>query len=415
MSTKAILVVGFLWGLKLIIQSWLILRQRRALAKHRGTVPAAFRNFFSLEEHQKGADYGLARLNFALARTWFSAFVMASWLLSGWLNQLDATLFVYVPHPIWQPLALLASVMLIEGLLSLPWSLWSQFILEERFGFNRSTLKTFFSDRLKGLVLVALMGGALGYPFILMMHNVPGFWWIPALLIYTSFQFLIMWLWPTFIAPLFNKFSPLQDADLAQGIARLVEEAGFKSSGVYVMDASKRSSHGNAYFTGIGRAKRIVFFDTLLQKLKSEQTLAVLAHEVGHLAHGHIKKGLLLSLFLSAIAFFAMGWLSMRPDIFFGLGVSPTHGVLLIIAGWLGGLVTYPLGPVMSHWSRRHEFQADRYAIERTSAPALGEALLELYRGNAGSLVVDPIYAAWTYSHPPLAERLAAMPYPTKE
>ncbi len=415
MSTKAILLVGVLWCTRLMVQSWLILRQRRALGQHRHQVPAAFRHFFTLEEHQKAADYGIARLDFSLARTWFSAFLLAAWLLTGGLNILDAMLFVFIPHPVWQPLALVASVMLIEGLLGLPWSLYSQFRLEARFGFNRTTLKVFFLDRLKGLLLLSLFGIALGYPFILMMYHVPGFWWLPTLIIYTVFQFLMLWLWPTLIAPLFNKFSPLQDTTLAQGISRLVEEAGFQSGGVYVMDASKRSSHGNAYFTGIGKAKRIVFYDTLLQKLRPEQTLAVLAHEVGHLAHGHIKKGMWLSLFISTLGFIAMGWLSMRADIFFALGVSPTHGVVLVIAAWLGGLVSFPLAPLLSRWSRRHEFQADRYAIERTSAQGLGEALLELYRGNAGSLVVDPIYAAWNYSHPPLAERLAAMPYPAKD
>lgn len=385
------------------------------MLNHRHAVPAAFSSFFSLEEHQKAVDYGRARLQLSLASMWFKGAVLAGWFYLGWLSDLDTKLFDYVPSSLWQPVALIAAVSVIDGLLGLPWSLYSQFSLEERFGFNRTDLKTFFLDRLKGSLIGAILLVILVTPFVGMMRALPGLWWIPAFIFYTVFQFLIIWLWPTVIAPLFNKFSPLDDADLAQGIKKLVEGAGFQSSGVYVMDASKRSSHGNAYFTGMGRAKRIVFFDTLLQKIRPEQTLAVLAHEVGHLAHGHIKKGLILSLFMSAIGFFGLGYLSMRPDFFIELDLAPTHGVVLIVAMWLGGLISVPLAPLMSWWSRRHEFQADRYAIERTSPEALGTALLELYRGNAGSLVVDPIYAAWTYSHPPLAERLAAMPYPTRD
>lgn len=382
---------------------------------HRPTVPAAFRAFFSLEEHQKAADYGRARLQLGLARMWFQGLVLASWFFSGWLTLLDARLFDLIPSSLWQPLALIGVVSIVDALLGLPWSVYSQFVLEERFGFNRSNWKIFLGDRAKGSIIGAVILVVLGAPLVWLMNALPGLWWIPAFVFYTTFQFFIIWLWPTVIAPLFNKFSPLDNPELALGIKQLVEDAGFHSSGVFVMDASKRSSHGNAYFTGLGRAKRIVFYDTLLQKLQPGQTLAVLAHEVGHLAHGHIKKGLVVSLLMSALAFRGLGWLSVRSDIFMQLGLTPTHGVVLLVAMWLGGLLSVPLGPLMAWWSRRHEFQADRYAIDRTSADALGTALLELYRGNAGSLVVDPLYAAWTYSHPPLTERLAAMPYPARE
>jgi STE24 endopeptidase len=412
---KGILIVGILLAFKLIVQSWLMFRQRRAMLAHRHAVPAAFSAFFSLEEHQKAVDYGRARLQLGMARMWFQGLVLASWFYFGFLSDLDSKIFDFVPSSLWQPVALIGIVSVVDGLLSLPWSLYSQFVLEERFGFNRSNWRIFLGDLAKGSVIGAIFLVILGAPLVWLMNSLPGVWWIPAFAFYTLFQFLIIWLWPTVIAPMFNKFSPLDNGELALGIKQLVEGAGFQSSGVYVMDASKRSSHGNAYFTGLGRAKRIVFFDTLLQKLRPEQTLAVLAHEVGHLAHGHIKKGLVLSLFMSALAFFGLGWLTLRPDFFMDLGLSPTHGVALLVAMWLGGLLSVPLGPLMSWWSRRHEFQADRYAIERTSPAALGTALLELYRGNAGSLVVDPLYAAWTYSHPPLTERLAAMPYPTKD
>ncbi len=386
-----------------------MLRQYRAMAQGRVSVPSNFAQHFTLEQHQKAIDYGQARLSLGLARLWFSGLLLALWFFTGALNFLDSLLFVYVQSSLWQPIALIACVSLTEGLLGLPWSIYSQFVLEEKFGFNRTTWSTFFSDRLKGIILGSVLGLMLGYPLVWLMQNVPGLWWIPAYVVYTSFQILLLWLFPTVIAPLFNKFSPLEDAELSQGIQELVVEAGFKSQGVFVMDASKRSSHGNAYFTGMGKAKRIVFFDTLLKTLKPNETLAVLAHEIGHLAHGHIKKGLLLSLIMTAIAFYGLGWFAGRTDIFIDLGLSPTHGVILLVSAWLGGLISVPLSPLMALWSRKHEFEADRYAVKRTSAQALSEALICLYRENAGSLVVDPLYAAWNYSHPPLSERVQAM------
>jgi STE24 endopeptidase len=404
-----ILIVAFLLGFKLMVHTWLMLRQYRAMSKGRNSVPSSFAQHFTLEQHQKAIDYGKARLSFVLARLWFSGLILALWFFTGALNFLDSLLFFFVPSSTWQPIALIASVGLVEGILGMPWSIYSQFVLEEKFGFNRTTWGTFFSDRIKGIALGSVFGLMLGYPLIWLMQNMPGIWWIPAYVVYTCFQILLLWLFPTVIAPLFNKFSPLEDKELATGINDLVVEAGFKSQGVFVMDASKRSSHGNAYFTGIGKAKRIVFFDTLLKTLKPQETLAVLAHEIGHLAHGHIKKGLILSLVMTAVAFFALGWFATRADLFIDLGLSPTHGVVLLVASWLGGLISVPLSPLMSRWSRKHEFEADRYAVKRSSAKALSEALICLYRENAGSLIVDPLYAAWNYSHPPLSERVQAM------
>lgn len=409
MSTFGILVVGSLLAFKLIIHTWLILRQRSALARARGAVPSDFAQYFTLDEHQKGVDYGRARLGLGLGKLWFSAGVMGLWFLTGALNTLDSLLFVFIPSSLWQPLALMASVLLVGSILELPWSIYSQFVVEERFGFNRTNWKTFVADRLKGLVLGGILGLALGAPLVLLMHSIPGYWWIPAAAVYVTFQFLLLLLFPTVIAPLFNKFSPLTDEKLAASLKGMVEEAGFRSEGVFVMDASKRSSHGNAYFTGIGAAKRIVFFDTLLKTLTPAQTLAVLAHEIGHLAHGHIKKGMIVSLCMSVLGFAGIGWFGTRADLFIDLGLTPTHGVLLITALWLGGLVSVPLSPLFSLWSRKHEFEADRYAVARSEKEALSSALMSLYRENAGSLVVDPIYAAWYYSHPPLAERIAAM------
>jgi STE24 endopeptidase len=398
-----------------MVQSWLMLRQHRALKLSRSQVPAAFRANFSLTEHQKAIDYGVARLEFGLARMWFKGIVLAVWLLSGWFEVLNLWTLQQFSHPILQALVLIALISLVDGVLGLPWSMYSQFKLEERFGFNRMTLKIFFADVLRGTVLGTVLMAMLGAPIIALMSYSPTYWWLPAFFVYMSFQFLLMWLWPTLIAPLFNKFTPLADLELAHGIEKLVQEAGFHGKGVFVMDASKRSSHGNAYFTGFGKNKRIVFFDTLLQKLTNPQTLAVLAHEVGHLAHGHIKKGLVLSLVMSAAGFWILGVFSNATSFITDLGVTVSHGSILILAGWLASLISWPITPVMSWWSRKHEFEADRYAVKRTSPQGLGDALLELYRGNSGPLVVDPIYAAWNFSHPPLSERLKAMGYPAKD
>lgn len=389
-----------------------MLRQRAALLGHRGSVPAAFTGFFTLEEHQKAIDYNVAKLNFGLVRLIFKGLLLFGWFYSGLLAILDAYLYILIPHVVWQPIALIAAVSFSDSLVSLPFSLWSQFKIEEQFGFNRSTLKIFFTDVLKGALIGVILLSALGYPILTLMNALPLLWVFPAMMTYLLFQLLLVVLFPTVIAPLFNKFSPLQDESLREGIKRLVEEAGFKSDGVFVMDASKRSSHGNAYFTGLGKSRRIVFFDTLLKKLSSEQVLAVLAHEIGHLAHGHIRKSMIYSALLTCLGFMLVGYYTTRMDWMIALGLVPTSGLVLLSAMWLGSLLSVPLAPIISMLSRKNEFQADRYAIERTSAQALGEALLELYRGNAGTLVFDPIYARWNYSHPPLSERLQAMPYP---
>lgn len=396
---------------RVILHAWLNLRQRRALLQSWDSVPAAFRHQFSLEEHQKSIRYAVTKLNFSTARTLFSSLVMVTWLTTGVMGLLDSILFVFVNDPVWQTIAFFGAFSFVEGLLSLPWSLYSQFVIEEKFGFNKMNSKIFITDMLKATLLSVILGVILGYPFVSLVHHVRGFWFIPAYLLFMSFQFLILWIFPTFIAPLFNKFSLLTDESLSGRIKQLVEKAGFQSQGVFVMDASKRSAHGNAYFTGIGKSKRIVFFDTLLTQLTSGQVLAVLAHEVGHLAHKHILKRLGVSLITTMIGFTFLGWWALRPDLVIDLGLSPSYGPTLLTGVWVLSLVTFPLSPISNWWSRKHEFQADQYAVQETSAQDLGLALLELYRKNAGSLVVDQTYAAWNYSHPPLTERLAAMGY----
>lgn len=394
---------------ELILHLWLMERQRRALAETRGTVPSAFADRLSLPEHQKAADYGRARLRFGQLRKSFSSGIVILLLSSGQLGVWDARFFDWFPGRIQQPLAFLGTLGLLNWFIGLPWTYYSHFVLEERFGFNRMNKRVFVLDQLKTLVLSAILGGLVLAPFFWLMKIAGIMWVIPALGIWLTFQLLIMGVGMKLIAPLFNKFTPLDDTALRERITELVKRAGFRSDGVFVMDASKRSGHGNAYFTGIGRLKRIVFFDTLLAKLTHEQTLAVLAHEIGHLRHGHIWKGFLVSTLFSSFAFAALAWLQTRVDLFLSLGMLPTPGSLLLLAGWLAPLCMLPLAPIFAWRSRRQEFEADRYAANETSAKDLGEALLALYRDNAASVVHDRLYSAYYHSHPPLSERLRAM------
>jgi STE24 endopeptidase len=298
---------------------------------------------------------------------------------------------------------------ILSSIVALPWSWYSHFKLEEKFGFNRMTPKVFWTDQMKGLILTFILGGLILFPFLWLMKAYGIMWVVPALGIWIGLQILIMGLGMRVIAPLFNKFTPLENEELKGKITHLVQEAGLQAQGVFVMDASKRSGHGNAYFTGIGRYKRIVFYDTLMDKITAGQILAVLAHEIGHLRHGHIWKGFLFSVLFSSLAFLALAWLQTRMDIFLAFNLVPTPGPLFLMAGWLAPLVTFPLTPIFSWRSRAHEFQADQYAVSKTSAKDLGDALLALHRDNAASVVHDELYSAVFFSHPPLAQRLAKM------
>lgn len=402
------LIIG-LMVVELMVHLWLTERQRRILLATRGAVPAAFLTKLNLSQHQTAADYGAARLRFGQIKRTVHTAVLIGLLLSGQIGYWDSKFFDWFPGRIQQPLAFMGTLALLSWLAALPWSFYSHFTLEERFGFNRMTPRIFLLDQLKGLLLTFVLGGAVLAPFLWLMKTSGIMWVVPALLIWLGFQLLIMGVGVRLIAPLFNKFTPLENQDLNARISQLVERAGFHSQGVFVMDASRRSGHGNAYFTGIGRHKRIVFFDTLLEKISPEQILAVLAHEIGHLKHGHIWKGFIVSTVFSALGFLGVAWLQTRVDLFLEFNMLPTPSMLLLMASWLGSLVMLPLAPVFSWRSRKHEFQADQYAVTETSATDLGEALLSLYRDNASSVVHDRLYSAYYHSHPPLSERLQAM------
>jgi STE24 endopeptidase len=400
-----------------VLKTWLALRQMRHVAAHRGAVPAAFAGTVSLQAHQKAADYSLARGGFGLVSMAFGTIVLLGWTLLGGLDALNDVVRDAV-FPRWggmaYQLALLAAVALIGGLVELPLEAWSTFRIEQRFGFNRMTWKLYVADVAKGLLVGAAIGPPLAALVLWIMGAAGAWWWLWAWLAWTAFQLLMLVLYPTVIAPLFNKFSPLPDAALAERVSALMARCGFRAKGLFVMDGSRRSAHSNAYFTGLGAAKRVVFYDTLLTRLAPGEVEAVLAHELGHFKLRHVPKRM-LAIFAASLAVLALlGWLAQQQWFYTGLGVTPNLGapndalalMLLMFALPAFGFLVTPLAAALS---RRHEFEADAYACAQASGRDLAHALVKLHEDNAGTLTPDPLYARFYYSHPPAAERLAAL------
>jgi STE24 endopeptidase len=404
-------------ALSFMLRTWLAIRQMRHVAAHRGAVPAAFAEKVSLEAHQKAADYTLARGEFGLITMAVGTVVLLGWTLLGGLDALNGALRdALVPR--WgtmaYELALLAAVPLVSSLAELPLDAWSTFRIEQRFGFNRMTWQLYLFDALKGALVSALIGLPLAALVLWIMGAAGGWWWLWAWLALTGFQLLLLVLYPTVIAPLFNKFSPLPDATLAERVGALMTRCGFRANGLFVMDGSRRSAHSNAYFTGLGAAKRVVFFDTLLTRLTPGEVEAVLAHELGHFKLRHVPKRMLAIFGASLGALALLGWLSQQQWFYTGLGVVPNLGVpndalalllLMLALPPFGFLVT----PVAAALSRKHEFEADAYACAQSDGRDLARALVKLHEDNAGTLTPDPLYARFYYSHPPAAERLAAL------
>lgn len=403
-----------------LVKFWLASRQIRHVATHRGEVPAAFAGSVTLSAHQKAADYTVARARFGLLALAFNAAVLLGWTLLGGLNLINGWALAAsqaLPEA-WQPmgyqLGLIALFVLLGSLLDLPWELWSTFRIEQAFGFNHTTLRLFVTDMLKGVLVGALLGLPIVALILWLMGAAGPRWWLWAWGAWMGFNLLVMVIYPTVIAPLFNKFEPLTDAALKERVERLMSRCGFSAKGLFVMDGSRRSAHGNAYFSGFGPAKRVVFFDTLLAKLNGAEVEAVLAHELGHFKHRHITKRIVLMFAMSLAGFALLGWLAQQPAFYLGLGVAPNLGapndalalMLFLLAGPVFGFFVTPLA---SHFSRRDEFQADAYARAQASGPDLSSALLKLHEDNAGTLTPDPVYARFYYSHPPAAERLAAL------
>ena len=389
---------------------WLQSRQIRHVGAHRDAVPADFSETIPLNAHQRSADYTAAKCRFKRIETVYEALLLLAFTFGGAIGWLDAASRALSDSPILTGLALLAGFTVLNGLLTLPLSVYSTFGIEARFGFNNITPKLFVQDLIKSSLLSATIGLPLAALVLWLMQHMGDAWWLWVWAAWVGFTVLLMLVFPTWIAPLFNKFSPLTDESLRQKIESLLARCGFKSSGVFVMDGSKRSAHGNAYFTGFGGSKRIVFFDTLLAKLDPPEVEAVLAHELGHYHHHHLWKRLAV-IGAGSLGFFALlGHLAGQAWFFEGLGLASqgTAATLLLFALVLP-VFTFPLTPLMSRWSRRHEFEADAYAARQAPAADLVSALVKLYRDNASTLTPDPLYSSIYDSHPPAAIRIARL------
>ena len=392
------------------LELWLSSRQINAVAAHRSRVPEPFASSVSADEHAKAADYTIARARFGRVSEIVNTVMTLALTVGGGIAAIDALWRRTGWGEPWLGLVVMGSVFLITGLVTLPLSLWSTFKLEARFGFNRTTPALFVTDLLKSLVLSVLLGGPLLLATLALMERAGQFWWVWAWLLWLAVMFTMTWAYPAFIAPLFNKFSPLKDEVLKTRIEDLLTRCGFKSQGVFVVDNSRRSSHGNAYFTGIGSNKRIVFFDTLLERLAHQEVEAVLAHELGHFSLKHVRKRLLTSIATTFAALAVLGWLTHQPLFYAALGVPTpsTHAALLLFV-MAAPFFTFFITPLSSLWSRRHEFEADRFATQHSSAAELAAALVKLYRDNANTLTPDPMYVAFHYSHPPALERISRL------
>ena len=392
------------------VDLWLSQRQAAAVARYRGEVPAPFAGSVSPEEHGKAADYTIAKVRFGRIGTVLDAVVLLVLTVGGGIALVDGLWRrMGLPEP-WLGVAVIATLALFAQLLSLPFSIWRTFRLEARFGFNRTTPVLFFTDLAKSLALAVVLGGPLLIATLLLMERAGRWWWLWAFGLWLAVMFLMAWAWPAFIAPLFNRFTPLEDASLKSRIEALLTRCGFASKGVFVVDNSRRSSHGNAYFTGIGRHKRIVFFDTLLQALAHPEVEAVLAHELGHFRLKHVRKRLLLSMATMFLGLALLGWLAGQPGFYGALGVPvpSTHAALLLFV-LVVPVFTFFVTPLGALWSRRHEFEADAFASRHASAGELATALVKLHRDNASTLTPDPVYAAFYYSHPPPLVRISRL------
>ncbi|TDY00004.1 STE24 endopeptidase [Thiohalophilus thiocyanatoxydans] len=394
--------------LSLALQLWLGQRQYRFVRQHRDAVPAAFRDHISLEAHQQAADYTLAKLRFGKVELLLGTALLLIWTLGGGLNLLDQFWRAMSLSPILTGLAVIFSFMLISTLLDIPLSLYRTFRLEERFGFNRMTGKLFVADFARNMLLAVLIGGPLLWLILWLMQDASPWWWLYVWAIWMGFSLLMMWAYPAFIAPLFNKFSPLDDGALRERIEKLLARCGFRSNGIFIMDGSRRSSHGNAYFTGLGDNKRIVFFDTLLKSLTPDEVEAVLAHELGHFKRRHIQKRIGVVAVMSLVGLALLAWLLDYPPFYHGLGVSqPSTYIALLLFMLVMPVFSLYLQPLMAAFSRKHEFEADDFAAEQSDAGTLIEALVKLYKENASTLTPDPVYSAFHDSHPPAPVRIA--------
>lgn len=420
---SALLVLG------LLTKFYLATRQIRHVAQHRNQVPAAFASTITLAAHQKAADYTMAKARLGMLEMAFASALLLGWTLLGGIDLLNRAIVnsgLTAYGSLVPQLVLLAAFGLISGLLDLPFTLYKTFGLEERFGFNKMTFKLWLADLVKSTGVGIVVGLPIVALMLWLMGSAGSLWWLWTWGVWMGFNLLVLVLFPTVIAPLFNKFKPLDDEALKARVTALMQRCGFAAKGLFVMDGSRRSAHANAYFTGFGAAKRVVFYDTLLQQLNPAEVDAVLAHELGHFKHRHIFKRMAGLFAISLAGFALLGWLSTQIWFYTGLGVrpnlsaqvsgvpaTPNDALALLLFLLAAPVFTVFLSPLFAQLSRRHEFQADAYAMAQASGADLASALLKLYQDNASTLTPDPVYVQFYYSHPPASERLARMPQPS--
>ncbi|MFL9987282.1 M48 family metallopeptidase [Paraburkholderia sediminicola] len=390
---------------------WLASRQIRFVAGHREQVPSQFAGTIALTAHQRAADYTVERTRLTMIEIVVGAAVLIGLTLLGGVQALDLAISDWLGRGYAGQIALVAAVIAITSVIDLPFEYYRQFVVEQRFGFNRMSKGIFFLDRLKGVLLGAAFGLPLLFVVLWLMSQAGSLWWLWTWIVWVAFQLLVLVLYPSFIAPLFNKFEPLKDEALKSRIEALMKRCGFAAKGLFVMDGSRRSAHGNAYFTGFGAAKRIVFFDTLLARLSGNEIEAVLAHELGHFKRRHVIKRMVVMFAISLVMLALLGWLTQCVWFYEGLGVRPSliggnSGLALVLFFLALPVFLFFVTPLGSLSSRKHEFEADAFAATQTDAQDLVNALVKLYEDNASTLTPDPLYTAFYYSHPPASQRI---------
>jgi STE24 endopeptidase len=400
--------------LSTLLRLWLAARQVRHVASHRSTVPAAFAERISLASHHRAADYSAARVNLGV----LDMLAQAAWLivltLLGGIQFLIAVGALLPESLDWmRPVLLVVMVSVASAIIDLPFSWWRQFRLEQRFGFNRMTPRLFITDMIKGALVMTLLGVPLAAAVLVLMDAAGPLWWLWAWCVWMGFNVVVLLVYPTWIAPLFNRFEPMPAGPIRERVERLLARTGFAAGGLFVMDGSRRSGHGNAYFTGFGRSRRIVFFDTLLTQLNADEVEAVLAHELGHFRLRHLVKRLVMMSLISLGALALLGWLSEQTWFYEGLGTSPDavtrNACALVLFMLVMPVFGFLFAPVASWLSRRDEFAADAWAASITGAQPLVDALLKLYQDNAATLTPDALYSAVYDSHPPAPQRIGRL------
>ena len=402
------LIFAFALLLTTATRLWVAQRHLRHIQLNRQAVPQDFADSISLESHHKAADYSSSKTRLGMLHSLLDVALLLAFTLGGGIQALTDYWQNVLGDGLWRGVALIVSVLVISSLLEIPLSLYRTFVIDARFGFNKMTPGLFLADMCKHALLLSALGIPLLLGVLWLMAQMGEYWWLYVWLAWMGFNLLILTLYPTVIAPLFNKFSPLEDQRLATRIETLLQKCGFKSQGLFVMDGSKRSSHGNAYFSGLGASKRIVFFDTLLARLNHDEIEAVLAHELGHFKHRHVIKRILSMFILSLAGLWLLGWLMPQGWFYQGLGVT-TQGTdtALLLFMLVSPVFTFLFNPISSLYSRKHEFEADRYAAENSSGEALIQALVKLYNDNAATLTPDPLHSVFYDSHPAAAQRIS--------